>query len=577
MKMNTSYYPQNWPSSPFHAGEVAVQKRLQTHKHVMSYAPKVIRPYIPDQHRDFFSSQPFLVVAARDHDGKMWSSLLFASDDSEDPTSFVSSPDPTRLSIQSKLLSGDALAGSLIPGSDFGILGIEFSTRRRNRVNGRLVDPSEGSNAIEFKVDQSFGNCPQYIKSRDWWVETNHCQNEDGSEKETVDPKRSVSLDDEQKSAIQKAETVFLATGYRGEGEDPRYGNDASHRGGASGFIHVEGNNKLLLPDYSGNNHFNTFGNLELDSRMGLAVPIFETGGMLQMSGTSIVRWDGAEAKRRFPGALRFVEFTIDEVVQLPPGSLPIRWSEQKKNQLQLQVAEKAPESLDVMSFYLGPVPGDAPTLPSFQPGQHLPITIDLGGGEVVDRTYSLSANSTKSRDYYRISVKRDPFGRVSRYLHDTVQAGDIITVEKPSGDFVYDDSSDRPLLLLSSGIGVTPILPMLYKFVENLSTSSKTAYWIYTTSDGKHHPFRGEVERLRSLAKDRLKMRVIYTKPRTDDSSYHSAGRITARDIANIVPDLANADVYMCGSAAFVSDLSDGLEASGVHPSNLHFEDFSS
>ena len=152
-----THYPLNWPTNPFHMGEVEVQKRIGVQDHVMGYAPKVVRPYLPDQHREFYQSQPFLVVAARDeYNNRMWSSLIFASDP-DDVTSFVTSPDPTRLSMDARVLPGDALENALLPGSDLGILGIEFAARRRNRVNGRLVAVSNENMAsplLEFKVDQ---------------------------------------------------------------------------------------------------------------------------------------------------------------------------------------------------------------------------------------------------------------------------------------------------------------------------------------------------------------------------------------------------------------------------------------
>jgi hypothetical protein len=83
------------------------------------------------------------------------------------------------------------------------------------------------------------------------------------------------------------------------------------HRGGPAGFIQVESFNKLLLTDYSGNNYFKTIGNLEIDSSMGLTVPLFETGGMMQMSGTSTVDWDEARTSSRFPGAKHIIEFAV--------------------------------------------------------------------------------------------------------------------------------------------------------------------------------------------------------------------------------------------------------------------------
>jgi ferredoxin-NADP reductase/predicted pyridoxine 5'-phosphate oxidase superfamily flavin-nucleotide-binding protein len=573
-----THYPLNWPTNPFHMGEVEVQKRLGVQQHVMSYAPKVVRPYMPDQHREFYQSQPFLVVAARDeHSNHMWSSLLFASD-SDQVTSFVTSPDPTRLSMEARVLPGDALENALLPGSDLGMLGIEFAARRRNRVNGRLLPVSDENMAshLEFKVDHSFGNCPQYIKPRDWWTTTKESTNNGN---ETVENKqypsekqRSNQLSKAQIDNIGQAETIFVATGFRGEGDDPRFGNDASHRGGAPGFIKVEGSNKLLLPDYSGNNHYNTIGNLVMDSRMGITIPLFEYGGMIQLSGRAVVDWDAAAAAK-FHGAKRIIEFTIDEIVELPPGSLPIQWASRDKDQLQVQVVEKVCESQDVTSFYLSAVSGDSPSLPLFLPGQHLPITLSTGNSEVVARTYSLS--SSASGEYYRISVKRDPFGLASRYLHDEVHAGDVLSIQKPAGDFVYDQGSDRTLVLLSAGIGITPMLSMLHKFVEQVPASTKQAYWIHSARDAEHNPFRDEVAGLQKIAGDRLHSHVAFTKPRKGDTGHDSVGRIKTDLLKEFVVDLKNADVYMCGTDSFMANMGSSLEGEGIDPNHIYFESF--
>ena len=119
-----------------------------------------MRDYLPDEHRAFHASQPFLVVSARDGQGRPWVTLL------DGPDGFVSSPDPRHLVIDSKPTQGDALEDSFKTGADVGILGIELAARRRNRVNGRVA--ADDSGAIIFRVDQSFGNCPQYIRERKW-------------------------------------------------------------------------------------------------------------------------------------------------------------------------------------------------------------------------------------------------------------------------------------------------------------------------------------------------------------------------------------------------------------------------
>ena len=146
-----------YADSPFHAGERQVQERLGVGD-IEDWARKVVRPYLPEQHRDFHTALPFLVIAARDGRGRPWPTLLAG------PQGFVTSPDPRALLLAAKTVAGDALDGALVEGADLGVLGIELATRRRNRVNGRVS--ADGPDAIGFAVDQAFGNCPQYIRER---------------------------------------------------------------------------------------------------------------------------------------------------------------------------------------------------------------------------------------------------------------------------------------------------------------------------------------------------------------------------------------------------------------------------
>jgi uncharacterized protein len=276
--------------NPFHEGEVRMQKIQNVHEHVMSYAPLVIRPFMPDQHRQFFSSLPFLVAAARDTNGNMWSTLIFSTTEN-DHNAFVTSPDPATLEFNAQVAPGDALEGyfqgNMGKDNAVGILGIELAMMRQNRVNGRIVasntmtapSPTSRMTGIKltFAVDQSFGNCPQYISPRDWWWHPR-------DDKYLANIKTSHELSESQTQWIQAADTIFIATGYRGDDDvdGSRYfGNDASHRGGPAGFLRVQNSTTLLLPDFSGNNHYNSIGNLFLDARMGLTVPAFSSGALL--------------------------------------------------------------------------------------------------------------------------------------------------------------------------------------------------------------------------------------------------------------------------------------------------------
>jgi predicted pyridoxine 5'-phosphate oxidase superfamily flavin-nucleotide-binding protein len=208
------------------------------------WARKFIRDHMPDQHRDFFTAQPFLVVSARDETGRPWATLLEGED------GFVTSPKATVLDINSKPARGDALETAFSRGADVGILGIELATRRRNRVNGHVGAVKE--DGIAFAVDQSFGNCPQYIRERNCWRSP-----EEPSGKST----RATRLNNAQKAWISSADTFFIASGYRGDGQNEAFGMDVSHRGGERGFVEVLSSTKIRFPDYAGNNHYNTLGN----------------------------------------------------------------------------------------------------------------------------------------------------------------------------------------------------------------------------------------------------------------------------------------------------------------------------
>jgi len=239
-----------------------------------------------------------------------------------------------------------------------------------------------------------------------------------------------------------------------------------------------------------------------------------------------------------------------------------------------VKVVEKIQESADVTSFYLRPVEGDNPELWDFKAGQHLPVTLDVDDGMVVERTYSLS--NGPSRSEYRISVKRESFGQASRFLHDKVLEGDVIEVHKPAGSFILNETSDRNLVLISAGVGLTPMLAMLNQHANSLK--KRNAFWIHGARDGDHHPFLDEVVGLIDAHPSTISSHVLYSKPTEDDErlkSYDSVGRIASPLLVEIVPDLQCADFYICGPSAFIADLESELEQLGVGSNRVFSETF--
>ncbi len=540
----------NQSSSPFHWGEQRVHERLGV-REIEDWARKVVRPYLPEEHRAFHTALPFLVVAARDERERPWATLLAG------PEGFVTSPDPVSLVIDTKPVSGDALERSFSPGADIGILGIELATRRRNRVNGRVG--GNVTDAIICEVQQTFGNCPQYIREREW-------QRVSGVP--AGPPSRGTRLTSSQIEWIAAADTFFIATGHRGDGENPAFGMDASHRGGDRGFVEVESETRLVFPDYAGNNHFNTMGNLVLDPRAGFLFVDFETGGLLQLTGRATIDW-GSEAVTRIPGARRLLAFDIEEIVELP-AAIALRWDADAESVRTLRLVNKIPETEDVVSFEFEA--RDGGPLPRFEPGQHLPIELEIPGRNgAVRRTYSLSGSPDDHR--YRISVKLEPLGLASRHLHDHVERGAFINARRPAGDFVMS-CENCPIVLVSAGIGVTPMVSMLHALAAE--GEGRPIVFVHGARDGGHHALAREVRELAN-SRDGIRLHVAYSQPRPKDEigrDYDSEGRIGGRLLARLI-DQPEAQYYLCGPTRFMADVQTELERCGVPIGNVHTESF--
>jgi predicted pyridoxine 5'-phosphate oxidase superfamily flavin-nucleotide-binding protein len=293
-------------ASPFHPGELAVQERFGRRRMLATPARRFIRDHLIPQHREFFRQLPFVVVGSVDAAGQPWASIV-----SGEP-GFAHSPDPHHLHVAAKPHPDDPLAADLADGSPIALLGIELATRRRNRLNGTVC--ALGASGWTVAVVQSYGNCPQYIQSRD-------LRFVDSVAALPAIKGKQLSADDQ--SLIARADTFFIATSnpHREDGES--YGADISHRGGRPGFVRIDDDVTLTVPDYIGNFFFNTIGNLQVNPRAGLLFPDFTTGDILMLATHASVIWDGPEV-RNFEGAQRLLRFRIDSTVRLPQ-TLPLR------------------------------------------------------------------------------------------------------------------------------------------------------------------------------------------------------------------------------------------------------------
>jgi ferredoxin-NADP reductase/MOSC domain-containing protein YiiM len=212
----------------------------------------------------------------------------------------------------------------------------------------------------------------------------------------------------------------------------------------------------------------------------------------------------------------------------------------------------------------------DATALPSAAPGQCLSLRVKpTESGFPVVRNYSLCGPPEAGR--YRIAVKREAHGSASTYLHERVKRGDVLQVLAPRGEFTLQPG-DAPLVLLSAGIGVTPVLAMLHASAG----SARPLWWIHAAHDRDHHPFKDEIDAL--LRKTpRSARRVIYSQPRASDlpgADYDLSGHLDGQMLSSLDLPLAS-DFYMCGPEAFTIALRSSLTSLGVAANRIHFELF--
>ena len=235
----------------------------------------------------------------------------------------------------------------------------------------------------------------------------------------------------------------------------------------------------------------------------------------------------------------------------------------------ELRVAQIVRESAGVCSIYL--VAADGSPLPTARAGQYLTLRIAKVGTPAAVRSYSLS--SAPDAGTYRISVKQEPHGVVSSYLNRKLRKGAVLDVAAPRGDFVLADGAANPILLISAGIGVTPVLSMLHQLAA--SRSDRDIWWLHGARSPREHAFATEAhDLLASLPHARE--RVFYSAATPDERqrAHAAGGRITKDALASLgIP--AGGTAYICGPTSFMADMRAALTDLGVDPASIHAELF--
>jgi MOSC domain-containing protein YiiM/ferredoxin-NADP reductase len=227
-------------------------------------------------------------------------------------------------------------------------------------------------------------------------------------------------------------------------------------------------------------------------------------------------------------------------------------------------------ESADVFSLTMqGP---DAQPLPTAMPGQYVVLRLQCTTGDApLFRSYSLSGPLSTER--YRVSVKVEPNGAAGTYLREHVRVSDTLDVSSPRGSFILQ-SGERPVVLLSAGIGATPVLAMLYALAA--APSTRPVLWLHAARDRRHHPFAAEVRRL-MLELTHGRSYVCYSRPGSRDKrgeDFDATGHLS-RSVFDELRVPREADVYLCGPTRFMADMKETLATLGVAPERIHVEIF--
>lgn len=565
--------------NPFHAGEQAVHERLGIRERMVGLGQRVIRTAMPEQHQRFFEQLPFMLVGSVDAAGRPWASALVGQ------PGFVQAPNAKRLDFHARPVPGDPLAEGLAPGAQLGFLGIELHTRRRNRVNGHVLAADAGGFSVE--VDQSVGNCPQYIQGREFeWVR-------DAGDLRPLSTDTLTALDGDARALIGRSDTLFIATQApaAADGADVTTGRgaDVSHRGGRPGFVKIEDERTFLVPDFTGNFFFMTLGNLQLNPRAGVLFIDFDTGDLLTLTGTAEVVWSGDELKA-FDGAERAWRFRMEAGWRLR-DALPLRWAfrdfspnssltgtwaeaEARRGAQRLaqtwrpyQVTRVVDESSVIRSFHLAPTDGHA--VPPFQAGQHLPIRLKTVTGDELHRTYTIS--QAPSDEGLRLSIKRE--GAASSHLHDQVHEGDVIEALGPRGQFTIDAALRRPAVLIGAGVGITPMVAFARHLVTEGFRHRRTRplHLIQVARSEDLRAFGDELQALVQRAKGAMKLHVVLGEGAPEGAL---KGPLTLDLLKTLLP-FDDHEFFLCGPPGFMQALYDGLRDLGVRDARIQAEAF--
>jgi hypothetical protein len=277
----------------WHEGEITVQTRAGVREQAEELTG-MYRSAVEPGMVGFLAQQRFAIITTVDSQHRTWISPLAGQ------RSMLKVPEPQTVRLDANLIETSLPTEDIRSNAKAGMLAIDFARRIRVRINGDASVEPDGSVLISLR--QLYGNCSQYIQRRTVIAEA--------AGPRLVAAKEFAQLNSSQQGMIRNADTLFLGSVHSESGAD------ASHRGGLPGFVRVINESHIAFPDYSGNNMFNTLGNIEANPSVGLLFFDFDSGRTLQLTGSASVDWSKARAKE-FSGAKRVIDIAIEEVREI--------------------------------------------------------------------------------------------------------------------------------------------------------------------------------------------------------------------------------------------------------------------
>lgn len=601
-----------WTDRPsvFHAGEQEVQRIAGTRDLSEKLGRSWHSPIIPAGNVALLKKRSFIYLSCLDKQDRLWASVLFGL------PGFIDASEASRVHISPvHRLAGDPL--DLAPGCLLGTYCIDLATRQRCRQNGVLAH--HDAERITMDVRVAFASCPKFIQARTVSIAPKDLQAHEQRQAPVKLHRGGSTLGPAEKELISRLDTMHLASCYQGsEAEGGSQGCDISHRGGPPGFVQLQGEGTLFWADYIGNYTFTSLGNLHADKRAGILFLDYRTGDTLQLTGECEIRWE----EHALPGAERTLYFTThawvraegavpchvtgDHVAYSPYNPDPtcafsVHDSQDRKLQLQnnyvkqggsckyLRCLRRHREAEGITSYTFEYQPSSrAKVLPDFKAGQYGSFEFEgLGQGnqKTIVRTWTLSSPPGEAMQRNSITLTVKKIGLVSAWLEDNMHRGRVIGFRGFEGVFTPSDCCPEGLpeagvLLIAGGIGITPLKAML---ADCLAAKVPTTL-LYSVRAPAEAAFLQEFAEAAQQPGSCLHVHLFISSTAAageaalqlpEGISPH-VGRITARAVQQVVPNLGGRAAFLCGPTEMMAAMASALNSLDFPLLQLHQESFS-